>query len=83
MDTLYLVCTEFLKRIKVSISHHTDTPDWKLISYISYIYNTSPVLQMAIFVKVTGLHKHECSFVFILDVIVHSTQFILGLGRVF
>ena len=22
------VCTEFLNRIKVSISHHTDTPDW-------------------------------------------------------
>ena len=36
------ICTEFLKRIKVSISHHTDTPDLKLISYISYIYIFSP-----------------------------------------
>ena len=39
---LYIyLCTEFLKRIKVSISHQTDTPDWKLISYISYIYTSS------------------------------------------
>ena len=35
-------CNEFLKRIKISISHHTDTPDWKLIWYISYIYIFSP-----------------------------------------
>ena len=41
-NILYFICTEFLKRIKVSISHHTDTPDWKLISYISYIYIFSP-----------------------------------------
>ena len=41
-NILYFICTEFLKRIKVSISHHTGTPDWKLISYISYIYIFSP-----------------------------------------
>ena len=43
-DYLWLldICTEFLKRKKVSISHHTDTPDWRLISYNSYLYIFSP-----------------------------------------
>ena len=32
------ICTKFLKRIKVSISHHIHTLDWRLISYISYMH---------------------------------------------
>ena len=37
-NLLLYINNEFLKIMKVSISDHTDIPDWRLTLYISYIY---------------------------------------------
>ena len=51
-----LLCSEILKRTKFSNSHNNDTPDWRLISYISYIY----IIHVCMFVHAKGPRKWPC-----------------------